>query len=139
MELLLNILWLALALPAVWIWQRIPAHASSPQWFGRWRPFLLLGCALVLLFPVVSATDDLHAMRPEMEESNASKRLLKQAAGSRSSVWTHLTGTFLVESGALPIGPDNQLSGLVFVAAAPSPEPAVFSQKNSRAPPAPGL
>lgn len=136
MELLLNILWLALAVPAVWIWRRKPAHASGPQWFGRWRPFLLLGCALLLLFPVVSATDDLHAMRPEMEESNASKRLLKQAGGSKSSVWTHLTGTFLAESVALPIGPENQLSGLVFIASVPSPEPAVLDQKDSRAPPA---
>ncbi|MGD0790332.1 MAG: hypothetical protein ABR920_01060 [Terriglobales bacterium] len=33
-----------------------------------------LGCALVLLFPVISATDDLHAMRPEMEESERALR-----------------------------------------------------------------
>jgi hypothetical protein len=139
MELLLNILWLSLTLPAVWIWRRKPAHASSPQRFGRWRPFLLLGCALVLLFPVVSATDDLHAMRPEMEESNASKRLLKQAGGSKSSGWTHLAGSFLAESAALPIGPENQFSGLVFVGSAPSPEPAAFNPKDSRAPPATSL
>lgn len=139
MELLLNILWLSLTLPAVWIWRQKPAHATSPQRFGRWRPFLLLGCALVLLFPVVSATDDLHAMRPEMEESNASKRLLKQASGAKTSGWTHPTGSALAESVAPPIGPDNQLSGLVFVAAAPSPEPAAFNQKDSRAPPATSL
>jgi hypothetical protein len=136
MELLLNILWLALAVPAVWIWRREPAHASGPQRFGRGRPFLLLGCALVLLFPVVSATDDLHAMRSEMEESNASKRVLKQASGTKTTVWTHPTGTFLSESVTLPIGRDNQLCGIVCVAPASSPEPAIFSQKNSRAPPA---
>jgi len=28
-----------------------------------------LGCVLILLFPVVSATDDLQAMQPDMEEA----------------------------------------------------------------------
>jgi hypothetical protein len=36
------------------------------------------------LFPVISASDDLHAMRAEMEES-ASKRTVRHAAGDRSS------------------------------------------------------
>jgi hypothetical protein len=40
---------------------------------------------LMLLFPVVSATDDLHAMRPEIEESNRSKHISRQAGDSSSS------------------------------------------------------
>ncbi|HYA23235.1 MAG TPA: hypothetical protein VEF05_03690 [Terriglobales bacterium] len=139
MELLLNILWLALAVPAVWIWRRKPAQASSPRRFVHWRPYVLLGCALILLFPVVSATDDLHAMRPEMEESNASKRVLKQAGGAKTSAWTHPTGAFLSESVAVPVGRDDQLRGLVCVPSTPSPELATFNQKDSRAPPATSL
>ena len=46
-----------------------------------------LGCALVLLFPVISATDDLHAMRAEMEESSPGKRGVCQAAGEKASAW----------------------------------------------------
>lgn len=38
-----------------------------------------------MLFPVVSATDDLRAMRAEMEESPASKRSIGQSTGDRPS------------------------------------------------------
>ena len=40
---------------------------------------------LVILFPVVSATDDLRAMRSEMEESPASKRSVRQASHDKAS------------------------------------------------------
>jgi len=39
----------------------------------------------MLLFPVVSATDDLHAMRPEIEESSRSKHVARQASDNSSS------------------------------------------------------
>jgi hypothetical protein len=42
---------------------------------------------LVILFPVVSATDDLCAMRTEMEESPASKRTIRQASPDKVSAW----------------------------------------------------
>ena len=138
MELLLNIVWLALAVPAIWIWQQKPAHAG-PQRFGCWLPILLLGCVLVLLFPVISATDDLHAMRPEMEESSASKRMLKQAGSAKTSVWIHSTGAFLSEFGAQSLGRHDRVCGLVWIPAAPSPKVLVFSRKDSRGPPAIGL
>ena len=48
---------------------------------------LALSCALVVLFPVISASDDLRAMRTEMEESSASKRSIRQSAGEKSSPW----------------------------------------------------
>lgn len=75
MELLLNLVWLLLALPAYCLWRKA---RRGPSVGGRssLQYLLALGCALVLLFPVVSATDDLHAMRPEMEES--SKRGIRQ-------------------------------------------------------------
>ncbi len=74
MELLLNLTWLLLALPAYWLWRASrTAHKSELQ------RLLSLGFLLVILFPVISATDDLQAMRAEMEESPAaSKRTLRQ-------------------------------------------------------------
>ncbi|HYM76999.1 MAG TPA: hypothetical protein VE377_13590 [Candidatus Dormibacteraeota bacterium] len=80
MELLLNLAWLLLALPAYWLWRgsRGPLTACK---FNAFQCFLALGCMLVILFPVVSATDDLHAMRAEMEESPASKRSIGQSHG----------------------------------------------------------
>jgi hypothetical protein len=100
---------------------------------------LLLGCSLVLLFPVVSATDDLHAMRPEMEEWNASKRVLKQAGSTRTSAWTHSSATFLAWSGACWFGQEDQVCGLVWSDPETSPKFVIFSQQNSRAPPSTSL
>jgi hypothetical protein len=84
MELLLNLAWLLLALPAYWLWRHsstIPAHRR----FTSLQCLLALGCMLVILFPVVSATDDLHAMRAEMEDSSATKRSIGQRASEKSS------------------------------------------------------
>jgi hypothetical protein len=86
MELLLNLAWLLLALPAYWLWRgsRTP-HASRN--FSSLQCLLALGCMLVVLFPVVSATDDLRAMRAEMEESPSSKRNVRQASNDKASSW----------------------------------------------------
>ena len=84
MELLLNIAWMLSALPAYWLWRRAAARGL------KLLPCLLaLGCVLVLLFPVISATDDLHAMRAEMEDSATSKRAVRQAAGDKNSAWVN--------------------------------------------------
>lgn len=105
MELLLNLAWVLLALPAYWVWRRgtttrSPRIASPPQCL------LALGCVLVLLFPVISASDDLHAMRAEMEESASSKRALRQAAtGKDSAGVSQVQGPAAIAAGAawLPV------------------------------------
>jgi hypothetical protein len=79
MELFLNLCWLSLLLPACLLWrQRTSSTGSgSPAGSAAGPPLIFLcalGCALVLLFPVISASDDLHAMRPEMEESERTFR-----------------------------------------------------------------
>jgi hypothetical protein len=68
MELLLNLAWLLLAMPAYWLW-RDARNTSARRRFTALQCLLALGCLLVILFPVVSATDDLRAMRAELEES----------------------------------------------------------------------
>ena len=75
MELLLNLFWLLLIGPGVYLWLRERRRAKSLFQFS-----IALCCLLFLLFPVISASDDLHAMRQEMEESSPSKRALKQIA-----------------------------------------------------------
>jgi hypothetical protein len=85
MELLLNLAWLLLALPAYWLWRRDGARAHPEHGFRSVQCLLALGCALVLLFPVISATDDLHAVRAEMEESGANKRGIRQVCADRAS------------------------------------------------------
>jgi hypothetical protein len=88
MELLLNIAWVLLALPACWLWRR-NAEARQIRRLSGLQCLLALGCVLVLLFPVISATDDLHAMRAEMEDSVNSKRAVRQAGGEKNSAWVN--------------------------------------------------
>ncbi len=83
MELLLNLAWVLLAVPAFWLWR----GARSEHKFSSLQCLLALGCVLVMLFPVISATDDLHAMRSEMEESPVSKRSVRQCSNDKASAW----------------------------------------------------
>ena len=87
MELLLNLAWLLMALPAYWLWRA--SRSASPCRPTSLQCLLALTCVLVILFPVISATDDLCAMRNEMEESPAGKRCICQAHGDRhaSAKW----------------------------------------------------
>lgn len=68
MELLLNLAWLLLMVPAFLLWRSSRsgsgAHKSS-------FVLLVLACTLTILFPVVSASDDIQAMRPEIEEASS--------------------------------------------------------------------
>ena len=96
MELLLNLAWLLLALPAYWLWRR-GAGARLARKVSALQFLLALACALVLLFPVISATDDLHAMRAEMEDSAVSKRAVRQAGNEKTSGWVNrVEGTPLI-------------------------------------------
>jgi len=68
MELLLNLVWLLLALSATvagWM-------AGSARGVRRWRRSLLVACISLLIFPVLSASDDLHALAAECEDSTVS-------------------------------------------------------------------
>ena len=82
MELTLNLFWLLLTVPALFLWRR--------QGLGRrqdHRSYLVLpalGCLLILLFPVISTSDDLRAMRAEAEDS-VTRDSLRDASASRSS------------------------------------------------------
>ena len=73
MELLLNLVWVALALMALSAFQR---RRRCCTWTARvpyLKALLALACTLVLLFPVVSASDDLHPTQAVFED--ASKRI----------------------------------------------------------------
>src|ERR1700692_2783574 len=85
MELLLNLAWLLLVLPAFGIWRQATV-AKRQNRFNSRQGLLALGCLLVLLFPIISATDDVHAMRTEMEEPGTSKRNVRQASPDKFSV-----------------------------------------------------
>jgi len=78
MELLLNLAWLALALMAfIAFVQRRKASGRDFQ-VPYDMAFLALVCGLVLLFPVVSASDDLHPTQAVLED--ATKRIQQLVA-----------------------------------------------------------
>jgi hypothetical protein len=133
MELLLNLAWLLLALPAYWLWQR--AHAGAERKFNSVQVLLALGCVLVLLFPVISASDDLHAMRAEMEDSSSSnKRAVRQSGSDRSSGWTRLQGPLaLVASAAGYVSSEVGWLEFSVLDVTPIARPGVFH--GGRAPP----
>jgi hypothetical protein len=81
MELLLNVAWLFLMLPAYLLWCA-GRSASRGRGQNQFYYLLALGCMLVLLFPVVSASDDVCAMQDCTEESAST---IRQASNDRPS------------------------------------------------------
>jgi hypothetical protein len=74
MELVLNILWLLLAASAVTLWRTRWARQPRIRRHAAWREWTAIACALVLLFFVVSLTDDLHAEIIVLEECSNCRR-----------------------------------------------------------------
>jgi hypothetical protein len=135
MELLLNLLWLTLALPAIWMWRHASVYTKDRGLSDRIRPFVLFGCVLMLLFPVVSATDDLHAMRQEIEESSPSKRVVKQAVVDKSLTDIHTAGALPALTSPAWFCPSYEACGQVLVVSVLLPRQAQFHECASRAPP----
>jgi hypothetical protein len=113
MELLLNLLWLLLALPAFFVWHRQSGFWRDAGRRCRSRSFVLLGCLLALLFPVVSASDDLHPQSAEIEESAAFKRTVKQSAGIRVPAWTSTSGVVALSAQMSGLLPDIETFGVL--------------------------
>jgi len=92
MEALLNLLWLvvALALIAVW-WFRWRGSRLRPR-AGVLPEIVAVGCAISLLLPVISLTDDLH---PEILAVDA-------ASGKRHSGLLIAGATKTIHSSPLP-------------------------------------
>jgi hypothetical protein len=108
MELFLNLAWTLLALPAYWLW-RSARGVRSQRHFSSLQCLLALASVLVLLFPVISATDDLLAMRAEIEESAPGKRTIRQAGADRCSVCnTRFQGPAVLLATAASFTLDNE-------------------------------
>jgi hypothetical protein len=138
MELLLNLAWVLLVLPGYWLWRR-DAGLRAARCVTSLQCLLALGCVLVLLFPVISASDDLHAMRAEMEDSSISKRTVRQAGSDKNSAWVNrLQGAPAVAASAVRLVPPEVRPLEVSVACVSAlARPCVFH--GGRAPPFPLL
>lgn len=70
MELLLNLVWLVVSLAGFYAFlqKRAQNKSSAPVTFIK--AVLALGCVVVLLFPIVSASDDLHPTQAVLEDAS---------------------------------------------------------------------
>jgi hypothetical protein len=74
MELLLNVLWVTIALASLCVWRMRWAGQPRERKHESWRQWTAFVCALILLFFIVSLTDDLHAELVVLEECSAGRR-----------------------------------------------------------------
>ena len=136
MELLLNVVWLMLVVPGIWLWRREPVSRRSRRLYSV-HSVLSLGCILMLLFPVMSLTDDLHAMRQEEESSSSpSKRTVRQAAGDKVPCWLSSFGSARPELiSPSSFRPSNEVCGQVLTQRILLPVQGRLGTRAGRAPP----
>jgi hypothetical protein len=135
MELLLNLIWVLLAVPAFWLWRYEASPARRSRYLSPLRIVLVLGFVLLLLFPVISATDDLRAMQTETEESLAGQRVSRTAEHNKD----HHQVSYLGASSAFRLlalsAPADQFAGMVFVPSVVLPPAVRLRASSGRAPP----
>lgn len=107
MELLLNLIWIGLAVAAFLIFAR--TRRTSANAIPYARALLALSCTLLLLFPVVSASDDLHPTPALFEEAN---RRVQHFASPLQFPPSNSVGPLLPALLALFSLPVLQISGL---------------------------
>jgi hypothetical protein len=83
-ELALNLVWLCVAIVGLKLLCRSlsRAEALSDRPPNHWRKIVAMSCALVILFFVISMTDDLHDQEILVEESKSSRILSGMDASS---------------------------------------------------------
>jgi MFS superfamily sulfate permease-like transporter len=130
MELLLNLIWLLLMVPAYQLWRSTRHH---PEVYPSSFVVLVLACALAILFPVISASDDIQAMRPEMEDGRDGVRSPDPSRGS--SFAPSASSSVPILAGLLMPGAENQHSGTVLSLFCPLPAVIILEIPFGRAPP----
>jgi hypothetical protein len=60
METFLNLVWVLLVVAALWVWQRRWLRQKDASRRNRLQEWTAFVCVMVLMFYVVSMTDDLH-------------------------------------------------------------------------------
>ncbi len=137
MELLLNLVWLLVAAGAVvlWIFQR--RRGASRDGGCVFLQAVALACALAVLFPAISATDDLHAAQLAVEASDVARKVMRSinsAGASGTSDWLHYLPAVLLLALAA-VSRRRKLLGTVFEPRLLPLHTALFSSVEGRAPP----
>jgi hypothetical protein len=103
MELTLNLIWLfgAAATLAVFAAYRDRDPRRTRPGNSKWYPLIALCCALIILFFVISVSDDLQdqqVMSEECQPSRALPRLTSQSSADKHAVHAQLTYAVRTES-----------------------------------------
>jgi len=114
--------------PGAYLWLRQRRSAKPIFQFS-----IALACLLFLLFPVISATDDLHALRQEMEESSSTKRTQKQV--SKRSAAHDFSAPPVQLASPVSFPPSNHVCGCVLAFSAPVAASGHTDNSAARAPP----
>ena len=137
MELALNILWLLIAVAGVILWRTSWTHQSRTRRHAPWREWTALACALVLLFFVVSLTDDLHAELVVLEDcTNCRRHVNCHSAAQHPPRTNHFpAGPGLAVLPALAQATDFAAAPLFLAAANSLPSLTPQQSHSGRAPP----
>jgi hypothetical protein len=132
MELLLNLLWLALALVALGSCYRVSRWSGKSN---RSRAFVLTGCLLAFVFPVVSASDDLNALRTEKEEGKSSDPSVKKSTPHHLAILGDDTPRFAAAGRVGLVPPERDSREQISEYSCSPSQQAVATTTGSRAPP----
>jgi hypothetical protein len=106
LEVVLNIVWLLIALAAFLFWRPKGRETASARGLvGSFCRVVSLTTALVLLFPTISVTDDLHQEQAVMEDCSRSILKARELVDSHQRMGKSLLPTLLAALpyfGALP-------------------------------------
>jgi hypothetical protein len=133
MELFLNLLWLLLAVPAMWVWRKATCRQAHSTGQSR-QCVLILACLLMMLFPVISASDDLQAMRPEVEES-ATRDGLRSSSHGKLSALLGICGNYALSAAGVFVSPERSVRGQVVPLAVLLPGAELVPTRAGRGPP----
>lgn len=98
MELTLNLVWVGVAVAGIVLqWMTLSrASRSSDQSASTRQKIVAMGCALVILFFVISMTDDLHNQQVLVEERKGSRIVAAMVAPASSASARTISTDFLL-------------------------------------------
>ena len=114
MEGILNLLWLLVAVSTLGLWfVRTGSHRITQRYLLTQA--VALGCALALLFPVISVTDDLHPSIVALEASGKRRNCQIVSGERRHSPAPTLPAMLGSLTGSALVVPGSRFVGTVFL------------------------
>ena len=100
MELALNLVWVCVAVVGIGLLCRNLSRAAAcpDRPASHWRKVLAMSCALIILFFVISMTDDLHDQEIVVEENKSSRIVPVSGISALSAPGHPISAVFLVFS-----------------------------------------